>query len=85
VTWYSYPNGKKERRFYTLIDYGTEEASSMAKLVGVPCAVAVDMILKKEITQTGVFGPLTVDLARPLMAKLEALGIKMKEHILELQ
>ena len=81
----SYPNGKKERRFYTLIDYGTEEASSMAKLVGVPCAVAVEMILKKEITKTGVFGPLTVDLARPLMAKLEALGIKMKEHILELQ
>eukprot|EP00835_Amoeboradix_gromovi_P006649 NODE_830_length_3850_cov_0.215143.p1 type:complete len:447 gc:universal NODE_830_length_3850_cov_0.215143:564-1904(+) len=80
----SYPSGKKERRFYTLIDYGTEEATSMAKLVGVPCAVAVEMILRKEITQTGVFAPLTVDLARPMMKKLESLGIKMKEHVIEL-
>ena len=80
----SYPNGKKERRFYTLIDYGTEEATSMAKLVGVPCAVATEMVLKKELTKTGVYGPLTIDIVKPLMTKLESLGIKMKEHILEL-
>eukprot|EP00834_Sanchytrium_tribonematis_P001103 NODE_24_length_41419_cov_0.818780.p4 type:complete len:433 gc:universal NODE_24_length_41419_cov_0.818780:22590-21292(-) len=81
----SYANGKKERRFYTLIDYGTDEATSMATLVGVPAGVAADMILKNEITQKGVFGPLSPDLARKIMSKLENLGIKMKEHIVSLE
>lgn len=82
----SYPNGRTETRTSTLLDYGAPTgsggASSMAKLVGVPCGVAVQLVLDGVITERGVLAPYTRNLVDPLMAAIEAEGITMVERVL---
>ncbi|QIW98662.1 hypothetical protein AMS68_004180 [Peltaster fructicola] len=77
-------DGKKETRTSTLCEYGAPEGSdgysAMAKLVGVPCAVAVLMVLDGEIKQTGILAPVTPELAEPVRVKLqEKYGIELIE------
>lgn len=80
-------DGKKETRTSTLCEYGEPEGSggysAMAKLVGVPAAVAVQMVLKGEIKDKGVLAPVTHELAEPIRLKLkEQYGIEMMEKTL---
>ncbi|KAI6802283.1 Saccharopine dehydrogenase [Hortaea werneckii] len=80
-------NGKREMRTSTLCDYGEPEGSggysAMARLVGVPCAVAVLMVLDGEIKDKGVLAPVTGDISEPIRKKLQKdYGIEMKEKTL---
>ncbi|KAK5115915.1 Saccharopine dehydrogenase [NADP(+), L-glutamate-forming] [Meristemomyces frigidus] len=80
-------DGRKEMRTSTLAEYGEPEGSgkysAMAKLVGVPCAVAVRMILEGEITEKGILAPVTYELAEPIRVKLlKEYGIELKEKTL---
>jgi saccharopine dehydrogenase (NADP+, L-glutamate forming) len=80
-------DGSKEMRTSTLCDYGEPEGSGgysvMARLVGVPCAVAVLMILKGEIKDKGILAPVTPELAEPIRLKLkEEYGIDLVEKAL---
>ena len=80
-------DGSKEMRTSTLVDYGEPEGSggysAMARLVGVPCAVAVLMILKGEIKDKGILAPVTPELAEPIRLKLkEEYGIDLVEKAL---
>jgi len=80
-------DGSKEMRTSTLCDYGEPEGSggysAMARLVGVPCAVAVLMILNDEITDKGILAPVTPQLAEPIRLKLkEQYGIDLLEKSL---
>jgi saccharopine dehydrogenase (NADP+, L-glutamate forming) len=80
-------DGKKEMRTSTLAEYGEPEGSggysAMAKLVGVPCAVAVLMVLNGEIKEKGILAPVTPELAEPIRIKLkEQYGIELKEKTL---
>lgn len=80
-------DGSKEMRTSTLCDYGEPEGSggysAMARLVGVPCAVAVLMILKGEITDKGILAPVTPELAEPIRLKLkQEYGIDLVEKTL---
>ena len=80
-------NGKKEMRTSTLVDYGKPEGSggysAMARLVGVPCAVAVLMILNGEIKDKGILAPVTPELADPIRIKLrDQYGIDLVEKTL---
>lgn len=43
----------------------------MSRLVGVPCGVAVQLILDGRIKTTGVIAPLSKDLYEPLLEVLE--------------
>lgn len=77
-------DGKKETRTSTLAEYGEPEGSggysAMAKLVGVPCAVAVLMVLSGEISQKGVLAPVTPELSEPIRIKLQKeYGISLTE------
>nr|POE65161.1 saccharopine dehydrogenase [nadp(+), l-glutamate-forming] [Quercus suber] len=77
-------DGRKETRTSTLAEYGEPEGSggysAMAKLVGVPCAVAVLMILNGEITTKGVLAPVTPELSEPIRIKLQKdYGIELTE------
>nr|OQO24674.1 Saccharopine dehydrogenase [NADP(+), L-glutamate-forming] [Rachicladosporium sp. CCFEE 5018] len=77
-------DGKKETRTSTLVEYGEPEGSggysAMAKLVGVPCAVAVKMVLDGEIKDRGVLAPVTPELSEPIRIKLkEQYGIELTE------
>lgn len=69
----------------TLEDYGSPLVggySSMAKLVGVPCGIAVQFVLDGKINTPGVQAPYSEALCAPLREALEAEGITMTERVL---
>jgi saccharopine dehydrogenase (NADP+, L-glutamate forming) len=74
-------DGSRETRTSTLAEYGDPNGySAMAKLVGVPCGVAVKQVLNGQISGKGVLAPMSVDITQPLMDELrEKYGITMKE------
>lgn len=74
-------DGSKETRTSTLVDYGDPNGySSMAKLVGVPCAVACLQVLDGKFKQKGILAPVTWDIAEPLLVELkEKYGIELTE------
>lgn len=66
-------DGKTETRTSTLIDYGKIGGySSMAKLVGIPCAVATQRVLDGTLSSTpGLFAPMTPEINDPIMKELK--------------
>ena len=76
-----YPTGgRKERITSTLIDFGIPEGdSSMSRTVSLPAAIATKLILKGEITDTGVHIPVKPAIYEPVLEELERLGIECKE------
>lgn len=83
ITW---ADGSKEVRTSTLAEYGEPtkpgSTSAMAKLVGVPCGVAVKMVLDGRISERGILAPVNWELAEPLMEELKKYGIELKEKTL---
>lgn len=76
--------GQKITRTSTLLDMGApfhtgQGPSSMAKLVGVPCGIAVQLLLDGKINTPGVLAPYERDLVDILMAEVEKEGITMVE------
>jgi saccharopine dehydrogenase (NADP+, L-glutamate forming) len=63
-----------------MIDFGIPNGyTSMARTVGVPCAIGVRMILEGQIHRTGVQIPIEPDIYEPVLKELESLGILLKE------
>ncbi|KAG0151056.1 hypothetical protein CROQUDRAFT_651573 [Cronartium quercuum f. sp. fusiforme G11] len=80
-------DGSKQTRTSTLLEYGApfhtgEGPSAMAKLVGVPCGIAVQLILDGVINKPGILAPYTRDIVDPLLREVEKEGITMVEAIL---
>jgi len=74
-----YPS-KKEYVTSTLVDYGIPDGdTSVARTVALPAAIAVKMILKKEINITGVHIPVIPEIYNPILDELEEIGIKFME------
>jgi saccharopine dehydrogenase (NADP+, L-glutamate forming) len=75
-------DGSHETRTSTLCDYGTVGGySAMAKLVGVPCGVAVQQVLDGVISERGVLAPINSKINDPLIKDLKALGIECIEEV----
>lgn len=74
-------DGSKEKRTSTLVEYGDPKGySAMAKLVGVPCAVAVKQVLNGTLSERGVLAPMSSKINDPIMKELkEKYGIEMVE------
>ncbi|KAI5479463.1 hypothetical protein MNV49_003607 [Pseudohyphozyma bogoriensis] len=79
-------DGSKEVRTSTLLDFGAPVGSagpsSMAKLVGVPCGIAVQLVLDGVIAKHGVLAPYTRDIVDPILAEVEKEGITLVEKTL---
>ncbi|PTU18267.1 hypothetical protein P175DRAFT_0504178 [Aspergillus ochraceoroseus IBT 24754] len=77
-------DGSTEVRTSTLCEYGVPGGySAMAKTVGVPCGVAVKLVLDGTISQKGVLAPMTWDICEPLLNVLkEEYDIEMIEKTL---
>lgn len=74
-------DGREETRTSTLCDFGEVGGySAMAKLVGVPCGVAVQQVLDGVISKRGVLAPINAEINGPLIADLKALGIECVEE-----
>ena len=73
-------DGSKEVVKSHLLDFATKEATSIARTVALPAAIAVKMILDGKISDTGVQIPNTKTIYEPVLNELETLGIAMKEE-----
>jgi len=77
-------DGSRETRTSTLCEYGDPKGyTAMAKLVGTPCAVAVQQVLDGTLAQRGVVAPMTPQVNNPIIKELkEKYGIEMIEKTL---
>ena len=77
-------DGSKETRTSTLCELGDPNGySAMAKLVGIPCGIAVKQVLDGTISEKGILAPMTRNINDPLMKELkETYGIELKEEVL---
>ena len=67
----------------TLEDYGIPGGhSSMARLVGVPCGIATQLVLDGVINTPGVIVPYTKEICDPIRVILESEGIALTEKTL---
>jgi saccharopine dehydrogenase-like NADP-dependent oxidoreductase len=74
-----YPS-KKEYITSTLVDYGIPDGdTSVARTVALPAAIAVKMVLNKQINLTGVHIPVIPEIYNPILDELEEIGITFKE------
>ncbi|KAH8764971.1 putative saccharopine reductase [Diaporthe sp. PMI_573] len=78
-------DGRKETRTSTLVEYGDPKGySAMAKLVGVPCAVAVKQVLDGTISDKGVLAPMKWSICEPILNELKnKYGINMEEKTIQ--
>ncbi|KAI9677539.1 MAG: Saccharopine dehydrogenase [NADP(+), L-glutamate-forming] [Caeruleum heppii] len=76
-------DGRKETRTSTLVDYGDPKGySAMARLVGVPCAVAVKFVLDGTISERGILAPMSPVINDPLIKELKKYQIECHEESL---
>ena len=74
-----YPS-KKEYITSTLVDYGIPDGdTSVARTVALPAAIAVKMVLNRQISLTGVHIPVIPEIYNPILDELEQIGITFKE------
>jgi len=74
-----WPNGKKETKTSTLVHYGEEYAKGptvMSFLVGLPVAIAAELLLDGVIKERGVIRPVTADIVNPMLSALKDEGVK---------
>jgi saccharopine dehydrogenase-like NADP-dependent oxidoreductase len=70
-------DGRRETRTSTLVVYGEPGGeTAMSKTVGLPVAIAADLILKGEIKGSGVVGPIRKDIYKPMLEGLKNEGIE---------
>ena len=71
-----WPDKRLERRGINLVTYGQPDGySAMARTVGYPCAIATQMVLDGEIQGKGMVLPLSPEIFRPLLKRLQKEGI----------
>ncbi len=76
----SYPDGSKEVIKSSMLDSGTLATdTAIARTVALPAAVGVEMILKGEITEKGVYIPVIPGIYNPILDALETMDIRMEE------
>ncbi len=76
----SYPDGRREVVTSRMVDFGSLKTNtSIAKTVGLPAAIAADMILKGKIKLSGVYIPVIPEIYNPVLDRLEQIGISMEE------
>ena len=76
-------DGQNRTLTSTLLDYGVPNGTtSMAKLVGVPCAVATRFVLEGNpaLKQPGILAPHSFEVAEPIRQELLKEGIAMEER-----
>lgn len=73
-------NGKKYYRKSTLIEIGQKHGfSAMSLCVGIPSAIAAELVLDGKVSERGVIRPIYKDIYEPTLALLEKVGIKLVE------
>ena len=67
----------------TLLDYGVPNGTTaMARLVGLPCAIAARLVLERHpaLKKTGIIVPYSLDVAEPIRLELVQEGVALEEQ-----
>jgi len=68
----------------SLVETGQDAVSTaMAKTVGLPLAIAVDLFLKDKISIRGLHLPVVPELYLPILEALEQEGIRFEERVVD--
>ncbi len=74
---------QKEKIVSSIIVYGKDSTNTaMSATVGLPLAIATNLVLDEKLKERGVMIPIYEDIYKPTLAKLAELGIKPTEHVL---
>ncbi len=73
-------NGKKEVVRARLLEYGTDKNTAIARVVGLPAAIAVKLLLDGKIKDSGVKIPVSKAVYEPVLDELKTIGISMTEE-----
>ncbi|KAF9971118.1 hypothetical protein BGZ73_005985 [Actinomortierella ambigua] len=75
-------DGSEQTRTSTLVSYGTFETyTAMAKTVGLPAAMATEMLLNGEIPEKGILAPTQPHVYNTILEKLDREGVSVLEKI----
>jgi saccharopine dehydrogenase-like NADP-dependent oxidoreductase len=72
-------DGREERVTSTLVTEGDADFTAMAKTVGLPTALATNLLLNGELTLTGSLIPTHPAVYRPVLEALESDGLAFAE------
>ena len=72
--------GRREQIKASLLDYGDDRYTSIAKTVAYPASIGAKLILDGKIDVKGVHIPIKREIYQPILKELKELGIKMKEE-----
>jgi len=75
-----WPNGTREMKSSSLVVHGTKQAMAMARTVGLPVAIATELVLEGEITQKGVIAPMNANIYKPILRVLAKEGVRFVER-----
>ncbi|KAI0708787.1 saccharopine dehydrogenase [Cerioporus squamosus] len=76
-------DGRRETRTSTLEAYGDPSGhSAMALYVGVPCGIAVQLVLDGKLNTPGVLAPYSKEICDPIREILESHGMGLIEKVL---
>ena len=79
---YPRENGRRERVTSTLVHYGEPGGTTaMARTVGLPAAIAVELLLAGELPLTGCHIPTHPAIYQPILSRLEAEGLRFEESV----
>ncbi len=82
VARYPQEGERRERLTSTLIHYGESGGTTaMARTVGLPAAIAVDLLLAGDLPLTGCHIPTHPAIYEPILSRLEAEGLKFHESV----
>ncbi|ORZ38257.1 Saccharopine dehydrogenase-domain-containing protein [Catenaria anguillulae PL171] len=79
--------GKRAGHTATMVAYGDPVPtgySAMAKTVGLPAAIAAEMLLEGKIVEKGVLAPMKRDVYEPMLNVLQAEGVRFVEKHVDL-
>lgn len=68
----------------SLVSFGQDSVyTAMAKTVGLPLAIAVDLFLDGKIKRTGLHIPVLPEIYEPILEEMERLGIRFEKRVIE--
>ena len=79
---YPAENGSGERVTSTLVEYGVPGGTTaMAKAVGLPAAIAVELLLAGQLPLTGCHVPTHPAVYQPILSRLEDEGLRFRQTV----
>ncbi|KAN0000432.1 hypothetical protein ACTFIZ_000856 [Dictyostelium cf. discoideum] len=75
VVGIEWDGGKHETKTSTLVYYGSKDQSAVSTVVGLPVAIAAELLVENQIKEVGAIRPITKEFYKPILKSLHNEGI----------